>query len=95
MRERHPHPASLTLDAFSKRLSHIYSHSARDHSLSMMYKGVVASWCLDTLIIVPYVCLLVFEDVRLQRFGRLKEVMFDLLVTGSTFPDSISSFWLC
>ena len=60
----------------------------------MMYKGVGAGWCLDTLIIVPYVSLLVFEAVRLQRFGRVKEVKFDLLVTGSTSPDSISSFWL-
>ena len=43
------------------------------------------------------VCLFIvfFEAVRLQRFGRLKEVKFDLLVTGSTFPDSISSLWLC
>ena len=60
-----------------------------------MNKGVGACWCLDTLIIVPYVCLLVFEVVRLQRFGRLQEVKFDLLLTGSTFPDSMGSFCWC
>ena len=49
-----------------------------------MNKAVGAGWCLDTLIIVPYVCLLVFEVVRLQKFGRLQEVKFDLLVTGSS-----------
>ena len=59
-----------------------------------MNKGVGAGWCLDTLIIIPTVCLLFFEAVRLQRFGRLQEVKFDLLVTGSSFPDSMSSFWL-
>ena len=60
-----------------------------------MNKGVGSGWCLDTLIIVPYVCLLVFEVDRLQKFGRLQEVKFDLLVTGSSVPDSMSSFWLC
>ena len=59
-----------------------------------MNKGVGAGWCLDTLIIGPYVCLLVFEVVRLWRFVRLQEVKFDFLVTGSSFPDSMSSFWL-
>ena len=58
-----------------------------------MNKGVGAGWCLDTLIIVPYVCLLVFEVVRLQRFGKLQEVKFDLIVTGSSCPDSMNSFW--
>ena len=59
-----------------------------------MNKGVGAGWCLDSLIIVPYVCLLVFEVVRLQRFDRLQEVKFDLIVTGSSCPDSMSSFCL-
>ena len=35
-----------------------------------------------------------FEVVRLWRFGRLQEVKFDLLLTGSSFPDSVSSFCL-
>ena len=59
-----------------------------------MNKGVGAGWCLDSLIIVPYVCLLVFEVVRLQRFDRLQEVKFHLIVTGSSCPDSMSSFCL-
>ena len=59
-----------------------------------MNKGVGGGWCLDTLIIAPYVCFLVFKVDRLQRFGRLWEVKFDLLLTGSSFPDSMSSFWL-
>ena len=59
-----------------------------------MNKGVGAGWCLDSLIIVPYVCLLVFEVVRLQRFDSLQEVKFDLIVTGSSVPDSMSSFCL-
>ena len=59
-----------------------------------MNKGVGAGWCLDSLIIVPYVCLLVFEVVRLQRFDKLQEVKFDLIVTGSSCPDSMSSFCL-
>ena len=60
-----------------------------------MNKGVGTGWCLDSLIIVPYVSVLFFEAVRFQRFGRLQEVKFNLLVTGSTFPDSMSSFCLC
>ena len=59
-----------------------------------MNKGVGAGWCLDSLIIVPYVSLLFFEVVRLWRFGRLQEVKLDVLVTGSSVPDSMSSFWL-
>ena len=37
---------------------------------------------------------IVFLGCQLCRFGRLQEVKFDLLVTGSSFPDSMSSFWL-
>ena len=49
--------------------------------------------CLGTLIIIPTVCLFLFEAVKLWMFGRLQEVKFDLIVTGSSCPDSMSSFW--
>ena len=38
-------------------------------------------------------CLFIgFEAVRLWRFDRLQEVKFVLLVTGSSFPESMNSF---